>query len=339
MHSFSLNFLIWAAFVITAATGSTLLSSRELLSLVRSTNYGASASSEVQAAASAFIRQNRFSTSPLEDPKLLGNYEVSYVSSGGNQKGNPAGGNFRGKIGQKIYQTLGLYQHILEPCSQSGESSEPRVINFIEGRLFGFLSLFVVLVGRASAIGAAELAGINLGVPQGAPMLSLGGAVRASFEPPLLALSLPRTKTLLTFQVGPVSSVVLGTQYVDEALRTGVGARGSLFLFRRLVSREELEKSDAWKRVVASAGSRPLRGKSVAKIGLTLAVLWAAQRLKRASAAAMSSSTGLRRLWAAVRTSPMLLWREMILVVSALALIRWKGGIVDETPPESRPLV
>ena len=327
MHSFSLNFLIWAAFVITAATGSTLLSSRELLSLVRSTNYGASASSEVQAAASAFIRQNRFSTSPLEDPKLLGNYEVSYVSSGGNQKGNPAGGNFRGKIGQKIYQTLGLYQHILP-----GESpSEPRVINFIEGRLFGLLSLFVVLVGRASAIGAAELAGINLGVPQGAPMLSLGGAVRASFEPPLLALSLPRTKTLLTFQVGPVSSVVLGTQYVDEALRTGVGSRGSLFLFRRLHG-EELEKSDAWKRVVASAGSRPLRVQSVAKTGLTLAVLWAAQRLKRASVAVMSSGIGLRQLWVALSNSPMLLWRQMILAVSALALIRWKGGIIDENP-------
>ncbi len=50
---------------------------------------------------------------PLKDPRLYGLYNVSFVSSGSSQRGNPAGGNFRSKFGQLLYRNKGLYQHIL----------------------------------------------------------------------------------------------------------------------------------------------------------------------------------------------------------------------------------
>ena len=51
----------------------------------------------------------------LDDEKIFGNYDVTYVSTlkASKQQGNPAGGNFRGSIGRFIYENDGLYQHII----------------------------------------------------------------------------------------------------------------------------------------------------------------------------------------------------------------------------------
>lgn len=53
-------------------------------------------------------------------------------------------------------------------------------------------------------------------------------AVQVSFEPP--RVSLPGG---ISLAVGPTSSVVLSTTYLDERVRLGKGGRGSRFVFTR----------------------------------------------------------------------------------------------------------
>ena len=55
-----------------------------------------------------------------------------------------------------------------------------------------------------------------------------GMTIRAFFDPPRITLG-----GLPSFSVGPKSSVVLSTTYVDDAIRLGKGSRGSLFVFTR----------------------------------------------------------------------------------------------------------
>lgn len=52
--------------------------------------------------------------------------------------------------------------------------------------------------------------------------------MQVSFEPP--RVSLPGG---ISLAVGPTSSVVLGTTYLDERVRLGKGGRGSRFVFTR----------------------------------------------------------------------------------------------------------
>lgn len=54
-------------------------------------------------------------TAPLDNPLLWGNYDVAYVSSGKSQRGNPAGGRFRGKLGKALFQTNILEQNLYSP--------------------------------------------------------------------------------------------------------------------------------------------------------------------------------------------------------------------------------
>ena len=54
------------------------------------------------------------------------------------------------------------------------------------------------------------------------------GALQVSFEPP--RVSLPGG---ISLAVGPSSSVVLSTTYLDERVRLGKGGRGSSFVFTR----------------------------------------------------------------------------------------------------------
>lgn len=52
--------------------------------------------------------------------------------------------------------------------------------------------------------------------------------VKVIFEPPVLSLF-----GNIFLPIGPPSSVVLTTTYVDERVRLGKGSRGSLFVFTR----------------------------------------------------------------------------------------------------------
>ena len=193
------------------------------------------------------------STNPdgaLADPLVYGNYEVSYVGTGKSQRGNPAGGRFRGPIGRLFYKNEGLFQNIIK--GDGSLTNATVVVNGVHGKIFGLLPLTVILRGIATKLSDSERYSLT---QRFGTELSVG-TVRADFEAPLLCLgsltSLPR----LSLRIGPTSSVVLDTPYVDRNLRLGVGSRGSTFIFRRTMT----AMADEWKGWMAE---KPLRAKPV----------------------------------------------------------------------------
>jgi hypothetical protein len=228
----------------------TFPSSSEVLSVVAKTQAGTSVSGLDASRIYDFIR-TQATSSPLTNELIYGNYEVSYVGVGKNQReeGNPAGGRFRGRLGRFLYRNDGLYQHVLKPSSPSGNIG---VVNYISGRIFGLLPLSIVLYGRAAPLSKEFVDALNQNITEDALKLSSDGVIQAFFDPPLLSLA-----NKLTVKIGAASSVVLDSPYVDAQLRTGVGSRGSLFIFRRLVTESEIEISEGWRRVVFPSSPRP----------------------------------------------------------------------------------
>lgn len=59
----------------------------------------------------------------LSDPKIFGNYNVAYVSTGSSQKGNPAGGRFRGRLGRALFRQVDI------TVTRKGDSDLRNVVN------------------------------------------------------------------------------------------------------------------------------------------------------------------------------------------------------------------
>ena len=87
----------------------------------------------------------------LADPLIFGDYDVTYVSTGGRQIGNPAGGRFRGGLGAMLFRTIGLEQNLYEPNV---------VVNRVAFLVLGLIPGEVVLNGTFAAL-TAELAEKN----------------------------------------------------------------------------------------------------------------------------------------------------------------------------------
>eukprot|EP00877_Chromochloris_zofingiensis_P012707 jgi/Chrzof1/7690/Cz02g33030.t1 len=140
---------------------------------------------------------------PLSNPLLWGNYNVAYTSTGRAQseRGQPAGGRFRGRIGRALFRTTGVYQSVLQPDIAT---------NKIEFRLFGLLPGSVALRGTVQPVGENE------------------DTVKVFFQPPVLSIM-----NSIHIRIGPPSSVQLSTTYLDDRIRLGKGGRGSLFVFTR----------------------------------------------------------------------------------------------------------
>lgn len=152
-------------------------------------------------------------TRPLEDENIYGNYNVSYVSMGKKQYGQPAGGRFRTGLGRFLFQTTGLFQSVLQPDI---------VVNKVDLKIFGFIPCYVGLRGRlVSVAGLTE-------DDEAASKGDMKDTVKVFFDPPVLGLPFG-----ICARIGPKSSVVLKTTYVDERVRIGKGSRGSLFVFTR----------------------------------------------------------------------------------------------------------
>ena len=176
------------------------------------------------------VRENQYNKKAIDDDKLYGYYDVSFVGTGNNQTGNPAGGEYRSKLGQLIYQNEGLYQHVLR-TSDKGMGREISVINVVKGRLLHWFVLYVILDGYAKPLLSEEK--LRLSNKFGNKLSE--GTIKAFFLPPLLGLGLYHNNNkYLTFRVGPKSDVVLDTIYLDETFRLGRGSRGSTFIFKRL---------------------------------------------------------------------------------------------------------
>jgi hypothetical protein len=177
---------------------------------------------------------------PLADPLLLGNYNVAYTSTSRapSERGQPAGGRFRGRIGRALFRTTGVFQSVLPlppqeedttkaPQQQQNPAAIALAINKVSFRLFGLIPGYVGLRGRCypcprpSLTNSSNAANNTNGADDDA------STVRVLFERPVLSLG------PLTARIGPPSSVVLTTTYLDERVRLGKGSRGSLFVFTR----------------------------------------------------------------------------------------------------------
>ncbi|KAG7667658.1 hypothetical protein Ndes2526B_g01958 [Nannochloris sp. 'desiccata'] len=184
----------------------------ELLQLIDNTDSGDNISNERRIRANDIIRQLQTigaaqEPRPLNNPLIWGNFNVAYTSQGNAQSGAPAGGRFRSGIGKILFRTTRLCQSVLQP---------DLVTNKIEALLFGFLPI------------AVGLRGYLVSIPQQEGGPNKQDCVKVFFDPP--ELTLPGG---INTRIGPPSSVVLTTTFLNERVRLGLGSRGSLFVFTR----------------------------------------------------------------------------------------------------------
>ena len=259
----------------------------------------------------------------LTNPLIFGDYDVSYVSTGGKQIGNPAGGRFRGGLGAALFRTVGLEQNLYQPDV---------VVNRVAFLVFGLIPGEVVLQGTFVPVEIEEETAAEAAAARDAlrdddaagskkPMSKKerrdarfavyrdaenqkyagdGMTVRAYFDPPKITLG-----GLPAFSVGPKSSVVLSTTYIDEDVRLGKGSRGSLFVFARKTAEQAERDRARWK--VGGFGV-------VVMLACTAALLFFAIRRFRAG--------GVTEL--AVATG------AAVVASAAMALVMRQGGIVAE---------
>lgn len=181
----------------------------ELLALVANTNGGISAKApkrkKISAALDSLAEIGK-EQSPMSDPQLFGNYTVAFseakdVRDG--EKSPAAGGLFRTRLGRTLFQTRGVFQHVIP---------DDTVVNLVAFKVLGLLNGCVSLRGKLSPISDDALGPNAIAVEFERPRLCFGGAV---------------------FQFGPRSRVKLATTYLDNRVRLAVGGRGGKFVFAR----------------------------------------------------------------------------------------------------------
>jgi hypothetical protein len=182
---------------------------RKLLRLVADSDVGARLDAETRRTVDGMIGEletvgsDASVTPPNEDARVFGYYDVSYVSVGDKQTGNPAGGRFRSPLGKFLFKTIGLEQNLFPPN---------KIENRVAFTLLGCLPGEVTLEGTFAPAGETDD----------------GRTVKASFDPPGISVAGgPKLR------IGPKSSVVLSTTYLDDHVRLGKGSRGSLFVFTK----------------------------------------------------------------------------------------------------------
>ena len=245
----------------------------------------------------------------LENPLIFGDYDVSYVSTGKKQIGNPAGGRSRGGLGAALFRTQGLEQNLYEPNV---------VVNRVAFLVLGLIPGEVVLNGTFVPL-TAELVDENAAVvdeetknrragdasrvtanERSGKGVDDGMTVRAFFDPPEITLG-----GLPTFRVGPKSSVVLSTACLDHRVRLGKGSRGSLFVFTRKTAEQAERDRRRWR---------------VGGLGVTVML----------SCAMALLAFAVRRFRAGGATELTLATAAAVAVSLAMALVMRQGGIVAE---------
>ncbi|CAM9133964.1 unnamed protein product, partial [Hapterophycus canaliculatus] len=221
----------------------------DLLGKIEGTNRGVDCTPDQRTEIDAIIEQLNSSGGRkewLKDPRVFGNYNVAYVSTASSQRGNPAGGRWRGRVGRSLFsRTEEMFQHLVEPAT---------AVNMIVFRALGLVKVCVTLRGDFEA------------------MPDRSNFVKASFGAPLVNVF---GKHGLTIQSGPTSSVQLAATYVDERIRLGKGGRGSLFVFTRGAA-ADTPQADEWK-IYAAHGARPVKSRFLAAAMACAAVVAAAR--------------------------------------------------------------
>lgn len=193
----------------------------ELMKLIEGTDGGMRMEDEERSSADALIGElgvagAKSTVAPNDDEQIFGYYDVSYVSVGKNQVGQPAGGRFRSPLGRFLFKTIGLEQNLFAPN---------RIENRVAFTLLGCLPGEVTLEGTFEPLAEAND----------------GRTVKASFNPPGISVAGgPKLR------IGPKSSVVLSTTYLDDRVRLGVGSRGSLFVFTRKTEEQAIRDHRRW---------------------------------------------------------------------------------------------
>ena len=162
---------------------------------------------------------------------LIGYYNVSYTLKASKSE-NPVGGKWTRSngIAQKLLRTRRTLQHIL-PRNATGLMKDPaavgEAVNVISlEALFGLLRINVILRGDAIPLSTLP--------PSTKPLLpNLSNlAVRAFFDAPRIVFG--KTGRFVNVNIGPTSSVVLDTTFVNDKVRIGVGGTsGTKFVFGR----------------------------------------------------------------------------------------------------------
>lgn len=180
----------------------------ELLERIKNSDSGVGLHEEEEATVNKLINQleavgKQQEPRPLDNSLIFGNFGVAFSSTqqAPKQSGQPAGGGFRSKPGRLLFQTKELCQSIFKPNLAT---------NKVAFALLGCIPGSIGLRGTFA--------------PQGDEQ----DTVKVDFEPP--TLSLPGG---ICLAVGPTSSVVLATTYLDKRVRLGRGGRGSSFVFTR----------------------------------------------------------------------------------------------------------
>ena len=293
------------------------LTDDELVDLLMKTDRGITAKVEEVNQINYWIteKESQYKIKALDDTRLFGYYNVSFVGTGANQTGNPAGGEYRGKLGQLVYKNEGLFQHVLK-TPEKGMGRDISVINVVKGRLLNFFVLYVILDGFCKPLLLEERE--RLTKKYGNKLSA--GTVKAFFLPPLLGLGLYNSDKLFTFRVGPKSDVVLDTIYLDESFRLGRGSRGSTFIFKRL---GELDQSFDYKKVLENkVFPGKLLGIFLSVIGVSIIKIATSNLIK-------GFRLSLDRLLISFINIGVMIPGISILILGGFLLFK-KGGIVEE---------
>lgn len=219
--------------------------------------------------------------------KLLGLYTVAYVLTK-NENENPVGGKWtrRNSLTKRLsflFRQRTTFQHILPPRDDD-DGAVAQAVNVISFRLLVWFRLTVVLRGDAVPLTVEERA-------------ALGGltsaAVRAVFDPPLLALGVVGRETTrwpVRLSLGPSSRVVLDSPYVDDAVRVGVGGTsGTRFVFARAAAATAGESEANEFRAIAAAGP-PIRRSRLSVLAATTGAAGAALTLRAGRATPLGTA-------------------------------------------------
>ena len=204
---------------------------------------------------------------------LLGYYNVSYTLTT-RPKDNPVGGKWT-----RLWKVQRMLQHVLPSDSASSSdmtstSSVAQVVNAIRlDLLWRVIGIWVLLRGDAvplkQDVARKKSEGKDTTPKKGNPPLlpNLSDrTVRVYFDRPRIGLRLFRAgggnNRKVAFErvlsLGPTSSVVLDTPYVDNRIRIGRGGTsGSQFVFAR-VSDDDEEAKEGWRWVLDSAARKTL---------------------------------------------------------------------------------
>jgi hypothetical protein len=206
---------------------------------------------------------------------LLGYYNVSYTLTT-RPKDNPVGGKWT-----RLWNVRRMLQHVLPATpplaakanTTSTASSVAQVVNAIRlDLLWGVIGIWVLLRGDAVPLAqdlaekkaAGQDSSPSKGNPALLPNLS-NRTVRVYFDKPRIGFRLFRgtaTNKKVAFErilsIGPTSSVVLDTPYVDNRIRIGKGGTsGSQFVFARVAEDDE-EAREGWRWVLTDTARNVL---------------------------------------------------------------------------------